>query len=115
MARVKRGILRAKHKKIRKLTKGYRTIRRTRIKKGREALLKALSQAYKHRKTKKGEFRRLWIVRLNAAAAEHNLRYSEFIKRLKDKKIELDRKVLAQIAAEHPDLFAQIVEEVSKV
>ncbi len=110
MVRVKRGILRSKHKKIRRLTKGYRTIRRTRIKKGKEAVLKALSQAYRDRRTKKREFRQLWITRLSAAAAEHRLKYSDFIQRLKKKEIELDRKILAQIAAEHPEAFVKLVE-----
>jgi len=112
MVRVKRGILRSKHKKIRKLTKGYRTVRRTRIKKGREALLKAGIQAYRDRRTKKREFRRLWIIRLSAAAASYGLKYSELMQKLKSKGINLDRKILAQIASEHPRVFAQIVEKI---
>ena len=112
MVRVKRGVLKSKHKKIRRLTKGYRTIRRTRIKKGREALLKALSQAYAHRRTKKRAFRQLWIVRLSAAARGQGLRYSELIKKLKDRQIQLDRKILAQIAAEQPDAFRAIIQEI---
>lgn len=109
MVRIKRGLFRAKHKKIRRLTRGFRTIRRTRIKKGREALLKAGAQAYRHRRTKKREFRRLWILRLNAALRQQGLTYSFFIRALKRNKIELDRKVLAQLASQYPKVFEALV------
>jgi large subunit ribosomal protein L20 len=114
MPRVKRGTLRSKHKKIRQLTKGYRTIRHTRIKKGREALTKAMAQSYRDRRVKKRNFRQLWITRLNAAVREHGWKYSEFIKKITDKKIGLDRKVMAQLAAEYPEVFKAVLEEVRK-
>jgi len=115
MVRIKRGkIVRKKHKKLRKLVKGFRTIRKTRIRKAREALMKAWGYAYRDRRTKKREFRRLWITRLNAAVREHGIKYSDFIKKLSDKKIMLDRKVLSELAQREPEVFGKIVEEAKK-
>lgn len=111
--RVKRGkTVRKKHKKILAQTKGMKGLRRHSIKKAKEALLKALSYSYRDRRNKKRDFRELWIVRINAAAKENGLSYSTFINKLKEKNIELDRKILAEIAATKPEVFKKIVEKV---
>jgi len=111
--RVKRGVTtKAKHKKILKATKGMQGLRRHSIKKAKEALLKSWSYAYRDRRTKKRDFRRLWIVRINAALKEHGLMYSRFINMLKKKNVELDRKILAELAVSEPDVFKKIVEKV---
>lgn len=110
MARVKGGInTKRKHKKILSRAKGYRMTRHKQIKKAYEAVLHAGEYAYKGRKQKKRDFRRLWIVRLNAALRPFELTYSRFIYKLKEKKIDLDRKILAQLAVEYPRLFEKIV------
>ncbi len=106
-----KSITRKKHKKIKKEAKGFRQARRTRIKAAKEAILHAGQYAYIGRKLRKRNLRRLWIVRLNAAVREHGLTYSEFISGLKKKKIEVDRKILADIAVNDPDTFAKIVSE----
>lgn len=113
MVRVKGGIQTKKaHKKTLKLAKGYRMTRRKQIKKATEAVLHAGQYAYHGRKLRKRDFRSLWIVRLNAAVREHGMSYSIFIKALKHHTIELDRKVLAQIAVEHPKAFATLVHKI---
>ena len=78
----------------------------------KEALLKAGKYAYRDRRNKKRTFRRLWILRLNAALREHGEKYSAFIKKMTDKKIEIDRKVLTQMAMEYPEQFKKFVESV---
>lgn len=113
MARVKGGKkTRRRHKKVLKLAKGYWQSRSKLFKKAKEATLHAGQYAYVGRKDRKGNFRRLWIIRLNAAVREHGLTYSQFINLLKIKKVGLDRKVLSQIAVEHPKMFDKIVEQV---
>lgn len=113
MARVKGGVkTKRRHKKVLKLAKGYWMSRSKQFKKAKEAVLHAGEYAFTGRKDKKRDFRKLWIIRLNAAVRPHGLTYSKFIKGLKDKKIELDRKVLAQLAVEHPQVFNKIVEKV---
>ena len=113
MVRVKGGIqTRKNHKKVLQLAKGYRMTRHKQIKKATEAVLHAGKYAYHGRKLRKRDFRSLWIVRLNAAVREQGMSYSTFIKALKDKNVELDRKVLAQMVAEHPHAFADIVRQV---
>ncbi len=115
MARIKRGkTVRAKHKKLRKAAKGFRTLRRTNIKKVREALMKAGQYAYRDRRAKKRTFRSLWITRISAALAGMGINYSRFTKTLKDKQIEVDRKILAQLATQHPQTFKRTVEQVTK-
>ncbi len=94
--------------------KGYRLQRSKKKRVAREAIYHAQTYAFAHRKDKKNDFRRLWTVRINAALMAHGLKYSRFIKALKDKKIELDRKVLATIALENPEAFDRLVAEVSK-
>jgi large subunit ribosomal protein L20 len=113
MARVKGGMTtRSKHKKVLKLAKGYWMSRSKQIKKAKEAVLHAGEYAYAGRKMKKRNVRELWIIRINAAVRATGMSYSLFIKNLKEKKIELDRKVLAQIAVEYPKVFEKIVEKV---
>ena len=95
-------------------TKGYMWGRKSKIKLAKVAMLKAGVNAYRGRKQKKRDFRSLWTVRLNAAVREHGMSYSRFIDALKKANIALDRKVLANIALEHPAVFAKIVAEVKK-
>lgn len=111
MVRIKAGVqTRKRHKKVLKLAKGYWMSRHKQFKKAKEAVLHAGAYAYVGRKQKKRQFRRLWITRLNAAVGTFGLKYNQFIHFLKDKKIEIDRKILAQIAVEYPDTFKKIVQ-----
>lgn len=103
-----------KHKKILKTTKGYRGTRSKLFRPAHEAYLHAGEYAFAGRKKRQRDFRRLWIQKINAALTPFNISYSHFIKRLKDQKIELDRKVLANIAVSDPKTFAKIVKEVKK-
>lgn len=113
MARVKGGLTtRRKHKKILKLAKGYWMTRHKQIKKAKEAVLHADQYSFVGRKDKKNDFRELWIIRINAAVRPLGLTYSAFMNRLKGKKVELDRKMLSQIAVEHPKVFEKLVESV---
>lgn len=100
-------------KNILKRAKGYRHGRSTKIKQAHEGLMKAGRYAFAHRRDKKNDFRSLWIVRLNAAVRENgHTSYSTFINKLKKSGIELDRKVLAQFAAEHPAIFTRLVKKI---
>ncbi|MAF59354.1 MAG: 50S ribosomal protein L20 [Candidatus Pacebacteria bacterium] len=111
MARVKRGTTKLKRKKnILKEVKGYRAGRKSKKKQAREGVMHAGAHAFDHRRDKKGVFRRFWNVRINAAVRPHDFSYSTFIHALKEKKIGLDRKVLSEIAKNHPDTFKRIVE-----
>lgn len=111
--RVKTGYARKRaHKKVLKQTKGYRMTKNRLIKVAKEAVLHAGVYAYAGRKQKKQEERKLWITRINGALTDTGLSYSAFIKRMKDKNIELDRKVLAQIIQDDPEAFKKIVEEI---
>jgi len=85
--------------------------RHKQFKKAKEAVLHAGEYAFKGRKAKKRDFRQLWIIRMNAALRELGMKYSIFINKLKVNKIELDRKILSQIAVEHPEVFKKIVEK----
>src|SRR3989344_3856445 len=113
MPRVKRGTISNKHRrKLLKQAKGYRFGRSTKEREAKIAVLKAGVHAFAHRRDKKNDFRRLWNVQINAAVREHGLTYSKFIALLKKREIELDRKVLAQLAKEEPATFKRIVEAV---
>jgi len=113
--RVKTGFVRRRaHRKIQRLNKGYRMTKRRLVRVAKEAALHAGSYAYNGRKEKKQVFRRLWITRINGALIDTGMNYSHFIKSLKDKKIELDRKILAEIIQDDPATFQKIVEEVKK-
>ncbi|MFH1890671.1 MAG: 50S ribosomal protein L20 [Candidatus Kuenenbacteria bacterium] len=115
MPRVKRGVIHAKkRKRVLKLTKGYKWGRKKLISQAITASNKAGVYAYRDRKVKKRTARRLWQIRLNAAVREHNLTYSKFIHLLKKKNIELDRKILSQLAVENPKIFEKIIEQVKK-
>jgi len=115
MAHVKRGIVsRRKHRKLLKLTKGYRGLRNKTTKQAHEAILHAGAYAYHGRKTKKRTFRALWNVRISEAVKQEGLSYSVFMNLLKKKKIELDRKILCNLIAEDPTTFKHLVAEVKK-
>ncbi len=111
MARSK-SLATKKHRKIRKLAKGYKFSATRRFKTAHEAVLHAGQYAFAGRKQKKRNLRKLWIIRLNAEVREHDMKYSTFIKALKDKNIELDRKILSDIAVHDKETFAQIVKAV---
>ncbi len=109
--RVKRGTTtHARHKKLRAQTKGMSHMRQASVRQARQAILKALSYAYRDRRNKKRDLRGLWIVRINAAAVEHGLSYSKFINMLSKAGVELDRKILADLAVRQPAAFTAVVE-----
>jgi large subunit ribosomal protein L20 len=113
MVRVKGGTTtNRKHTKVLDLAKGYWMSRHKQIKKAKEAVLHAGEYAFAGRKHKKRDIRALWIVRLNAALKGYDMKYSTFIHNLKLKKIDLDRKVLAQIALDHPEVFGSFVQKI---
>lgn len=112
MARVKRGVqARARHKKVLKEAKGYYGARRKVFRVAKQAVTKAAQYSYRDRRTRKREFRRLWIVRINAAARDCGLSYSRFIDGLNKANIEIDRKVLADIAVHDRDAFGALAEK----
>ena len=115
MSRVKRGVTKkARHKKILKLAKGYRGRAKNCFRIAIQKVEKALRYAYRDRKARKRDFRGLWIQRINAGVRQHDLVYSKFINGLKLAKIDLDRKVLADLAVKEPQTFAKIVEKAKK-
>ncbi len=97
-----------------KRTRGYRWGRKSKITLAKVATHKAGQHAFAHRRDKKGDFRALWQVQINAAVREHGLSYSKFMGLLKKAKVELDRKVMAQLAREYPAVFSKLVEAVKK-
>ena len=112
MARVKRGVTsHAKHKKVLKAVKGQWGRRKNTIRIARQAMEKAMQYAYRDRRTKKRDFRSLWIQRINAGVRAEGLTYSKFINGLNKSGIKLDRKVLAEIAYENPQAFKTIVKK----
>ena len=112
MPRVKRGVTaRARHQKVLKLAKGYRGRRKNVYRIAKQAVMKAGQYAYRDRRAKKREFRRLWIARINAGSRALGLTYSKFIAGIKKASIEIDRKVLADMAVNDPAAFASIVEK----
>lgn len=113
MSRVKRGVTsHRRHKSLFEKAKGYRGGRSKLVKEAKQAVVHAGADSYRGRKEKKQAMRALWIIRLSAALAPHQISYSKFIGLLKKKNVELDRKVLSQIAAEDPKAFAEIVKKV---
>jgi len=113
MTRVKRGVLaHKKREKLLKKTKGYRWDRKSKERAAKEALLHAQSRMFRGRKEKKRTYRALWQVKINAASRANGITYSRLIASLKKHKIELDRKVLAEIAVKHPEVFAEIIKAV---
>jgi len=112
MARVKRGVVaHAKHKKVLKAAKGYYGARSTTFKVAKQAVTKAGQYAYRDRRVRKRQFRALWIQRINAGAREHGLSYSRFINGLKLAGVELDRKVMADMAVHDKAAFGALVKQ----
>lgn len=103
---------RAKRKKIIKAAKGYWGRRKNVWTVAKNAVEKGLTYAYRDRRVKKREFRKLWILRINAGAREHGMSYSQFLGALKNANIELNRKVLADLAMNHPEAFAEIAKKI---
>lgn len=111
--RVKRGTVRhAKHKKIIKLAKGYVGRKKSVFKLAKQAVYKAGQHAFRDRRNKKRTFRALWIIKINAGVRQFGLSYSTFMKKLADAKIELDRKMLADLAENEPKAFEAVVDKV---
>ena len=112
MPRVKRGVTaRARHKKVVALAKGFRGRRKNVYRVAKQAVMKAGQYAYRDRRQRKRQFRQLWIVRINAAARENGLSYSKFMNGLKKASINIDRKVLADLAVFDKPAFAKLVEQ----
>ena len=112
MPRVKRGVTaRARHKKVLALAKGYRGRRKNVYRVAKQAVMKAGQYAYRDRRQRKRQFRQLWIVRINAAARENGLSYSKFMNGLKKATIEIDRKVLADLAVFDKAAFTQLADQ----
>ncbi|WP_456470804.1 50S ribosomal protein L20 [Caminibacter sp.] len=112
MMRVKTGtVRRRRHKKILKMAKGFYSGRRKHFRKAKEQVERSLVYAFRDRKQKKRDFRKLWIVRINAACRLNDISYSRFINGLKKANIELDRKILADLAMNEPETFANLVEK----
>lgn len=113
MPRVKRGVTaRYKHKKVLKQAKGYQGARSRVFRVAKQAVIKAAQYAYQGRKQRKRQFRELWIVRINAALKSHELAYNRFIYGLDKAGIQLDRKILADLAVQDPNGFTSIVDQV---
>ncbi len=101
---------RHRHKKVLKLTKGHRASSHSLYRRAHESMLHALSYAYRHRRERKREMRRLWIARINAATREHGMPYNKFMHGLSLAKVDINRKILADMAVREPAAFAQLVE-----
>ena len=115
MTRVKRGVEKRKRKKkIIKQAKGYKWSRKTKYRAAKEALMHAWTYSYRDRRTKKRDFRRLWQIKINAICRENEISYSRFINALKKKNIIIDRKILAELAQNYPDIFKKIINEIKK-
>jgi len=104
----------ARHKKVLELTKGHRAARHKLYVTAHQSMLHALDYSYRHRRERKGDFRRLWIARINAAARARGLTYSQFMVGLRRSNIEIDRKILAEMAVRDPDAFATLVASVTE-
>ena len=112
MPRVKRGVTaRARHKKVLKLSKGFRGRRNNVYRVAKQAVMKAGQYAYRDRRQRKRQFRQLWIARINAAARQNGISYSKFINGLKKASVEIDRKILADIAVFDKVAFGALVEK----
>ena len=110
MPRVKRGVTtHRRHKKMLALTKGHRATKHALYRRAHESMLKSLSYAYAHRRERKGDMRRLWISRVNAASRACGLTYGQFTNGLKKAGVEINRKMLADMAVREPEAFANLV------
>lgn len=115
MTRVKTSVAsREKKKKIMKMTKGYRGARSRSYKRAKEQVMKSLSYAYRDRRNRKRDFRRLWIIRINTFVRSQGISYSQFIGALKKADIQLNRKVLANLAIESPETFSELIRVVKE-
>ena len=111
MTRIKRGVIkRRRHKKLLKMTKGHKGVRHTLYRRAHESLIHALRYSYAHRKEKKGDMRRLWNIRINAGARSNGMSYSKLIHGLKLGGVEVNRKMLADMAVRDPQGFSQVAE-----
>ncbi len=110
MPRVKRGVTaHRRHKKVLALTKGHRATKHSLYRRAHESMLKSLSYAYFHRRERKGDMRRLWILRVNAASRAEGLKYSQFMDGLRKSGVQINRKMLAEMAVREPESFASLV------
>ncbi len=110
MPRVKRGVTtHRRHKKVLALTKGHRATKHSLYRRAHESMLKSLSYAYFHRRERKGDMRRLWILRVSAASRANGLTYSRFMDGLRKSGIEINRKMLADMAVREPESFTNLV------
>jgi len=110
LPRVKRGVTaHRRHKKVLALTKGQRATRHSLYRRAHEAMLKSLTYAYFHRRERKGDMRRLWISRVNAASRAQGLTYGQFVDGLRKSGVEINRKMLADMAVKEPEAFANLV------
>ena len=110
MSRVKRGVTkRRRHAKVLSMTKGHRGVRHRLFKRAKESLTKAMAYSYAHRRERKGDFRRLWILRIGSAARQSGLSYNAFIHGLKLANVEIDRKMLADLAVRDQAVFSRLV------
>ncbi|MFC1938911.1 50S ribosomal protein L20 [Chloroflexota bacterium] len=110
MPRVKSGVTaHRRHKKVLSLTKGHRATKHSLYRRAHESMLKSLSYAYQHRRERKGDMRRLWILRVNAASRDQGLSYSQFMDGLKKAGVAVNRKMLADMAVREPESFANLV------
>lgn len=115
MVRVKRGKIAHKRRKhLLKYAKGFRWGRKAKYRLAKDALLHAWTYSFRDRRTKKRDFRKLWQIQVNAACRQQGISYSQFIHRLKQKEIALDRKVLSDLAQNHPEIFKEVVETVKR-
>ncbi|MDX1690638.1 MAG: 50S ribosomal protein L20 [Acidimicrobiia bacterium] len=110
MARTKRSVpSRKKRRKVMERASGYKGARGRRYRTANEQVMNAMQDAYRDRRARKGEFRKLWITRINAASRQHGMNYSRFMAGLKAAEIEVDRKMLAEMAVNDPDAFGELV------
>jgi large subunit ribosomal protein L20 len=115
MSRVKRSVsARKKRRKVLEQAKGYRATKNSSYKRAKEQVQRSGQYAYRDRRVRKREFRKLWIIRINAAVRQQGMRYSEFMHGLKQANIELDRKMMAEMAVSDPQAFGQLVEQVKE-
>jgi large subunit ribosomal protein L20 len=111
LPRVKKGVAaHRRHKKVLAMTKGHRATSHSLYKRAHESMLHSLSYAYNHRRERKGDMRRLWISRINAASRAHGVSYNQLMNGLKKSGIDINRKMLADMAVREPDTFAQLVQ-----
>ena len=110
MSRVKRGVTtRRRHKKLLAMTKGHRGTKHSLYRRANESMLKSLSYAYQHRRERKGDMRRLWILRINAASRAQGLTYSQFMDGLRRAGVEINRKMLADMAVREPEALSNLI------